>query len=145
MRAALIDQTGTVTNLIVVPADYTPPEGIAAVIEPPEDVAIGWTFTAGTWTPPPAPPAPSLEEELQRARAAMIVTPLQARRAMTLTGYRDAFEQWAAAPERTVEERDFIEYAPFWHRSSPMVAAGAIGLGLSDEAIDALFTIAAEL
>jgi hypothetical protein len=62
MKAALIDSTNRVVNVIVWDDRCIAPSGtIAYVVEDDVDVAPGWTFNSGELTAPPAPPAPPPE------------------------------------------------------------------------------------
>jgi hypothetical protein len=65
MRAVLIDQSGNVTQAVVLdptwqdttsPFHWTPPAGLTVVVE--DNAGIGWTYASGTFSPPPQPPAP---------------------------------------------------------------------------------------
>lgn len=71
------------------------------------------------------------------------ITPYQARMALNRAGLRKAVETaLAAAP---IEARDAWEHGLTVYRNSPMLAALAAGLGMRDEAIDALFIAAAQI
>ena len=62
MKAALIDSTNRVVNVIVWDDRCIAPSGtIAYVVEDDVHVAPGWTFDNGELAAPPAPPAPPPE------------------------------------------------------------------------------------
>jgi hypothetical protein len=81
MRAALIDSSSKVENLILLDenSDYNPPEGLRLVIPDVNDVVrIGDIWTGGVWVPievhTPAPEEPvetplSLEDQVAQLRA----------------------------------------------------------------------------
>lgn len=142
MRTALIDDTGTLVNLVLAETDWQPPDGLIAVFDPPPEVTFGWRLKDGTWTN-------TLEESQEQKtvritllRESMSVSPIQARLAINAAGLRPQLDAWANDPDRTQDERDFLEYALIWHRTSPVVAAGAAALGLDDDDIDRLFAFA---
>jgi hypothetical protein len=57
MKAALIDNQNSVSNVIVWDDTCTAPKGtVAVVVEDDVAVAPGWTYANGTFTPPPEPP-----------------------------------------------------------------------------------------
>lgn len=74
MNCALINASGTVTNVIVVDpaATYAPPGGLTLQpIPADEPVSIGWTFADGHFiAPPPQPTPPPTHAEQQAARLA---------------------------------------------------------------------------
>lgn len=55
-RAALVDNDGNVTSVIIVDSaiGYTPPDGLTLAAVGSEPVGPGWTYAGGTFTPPPA-------------------------------------------------------------------------------------------
>ena len=60
MKAALIDNTSNVVNVIVWDDRCTAPDGtIAFVVEDDVAVAPGWTFQDGEFIAPPEPPLES--------------------------------------------------------------------------------------
>jgi hypothetical protein len=60
MKAALLDNTGFVTNVIVWDDHCTAPDGtVAFVVEDDVAVAPGWTFANGKFIAPPEPPLES--------------------------------------------------------------------------------------
>jgi hypothetical protein len=64
MKAALIDNTGYVTNVIVWDNTCTAPNGVVAVvIEDDVAVAPGYTYANGTFTAPEPEPTPTPEPE----------------------------------------------------------------------------------
>lgn len=55
MRAAVIDETGTAVNVVLVddPSDYDPGEGLGLLeVDDDSPVAPGWRHDDGTWTEP---------------------------------------------------------------------------------------------
>jgi len=83
------------------------------------------------------PPEPSTAER----RAKMVVTPLQARRALRAAGLLDAVEAWVA--QQDDDAQDAWEYALQIERNNPMIAGAGAALGMTDAQIDALFVAAA--
>lgn len=71
------------------------------------------------------------------------VTPRQFRLALNATGMRQSIEDYVALG--TKDRKDAWEYATEIERNSPIIAAGAIQLGLTETQIDDLFTLAATL
>lgn len=69
------------------------------------------------------------------------VTPYQARKALSDAGIRQQVE--AAVAASPLEVQDAWEYATTVERNSPMIAALAAGLGLTDNQVDELFRSAA--
>jgi hypothetical protein len=61
MRAAQIDETGLVSNVIVVMEDQAEAFG---AIPCPDEVGPGWTYDGTTFSPPPAPP-PDTEQTVK--------------------------------------------------------------------------------
>jgi hypothetical protein len=62
MRAALIN-SGVVINLIIVAdTSYQPPAGLGVVFDPPLDVAVGWTYSEGVFSPPAPGPGDTIEQ-----------------------------------------------------------------------------------
>lgn len=66
MRAALIDPTGLVVNVILVGEGYEPPDGLTLTpLEDDSPLGPGWTVGNGDPTPPPEPPEPPPSETRQ--------------------------------------------------------------------------------
>ena len=130
MRLPLIDATGTVVNVVLAGGDWTPPDGLTIG---PEGGEIGWTWANGDWVKP--------DESEQPASVPSAVSPYQARRALNAAGLRDAVE--AAVAAASYDVKDAWEYALTVERSSPMIAAVASALGLTNAQVDALFVAAA--
>lgn len=61
MKRLLIDADGVIANAIELEAnaEYTPPDGLTVAPLTLTDEAIGGSWDGVTYTPPPAPPAPS--------------------------------------------------------------------------------------
>jgi len=112
--------------------DWTPPDGAQAILAP-DNVGIGWTYDGTEWTAPEPPPAP-VPEEVRQA---------QARRALLAVGLLDDVEAAVAAASRDIQIA--WEYEPNIRRDSPMVAALAPAIGLTDAQLDDLFRAAAEI
>jgi len=90
-----------------------------------------WVAAGGVITPYVAPPTPIPTS----------VAPYQARRALNAAGLRSAVEAAVAAASYDVQ--DAWEYALVVERSSPMIAALAASLGLTETQVDDLFIVAA--
>lgn len=73
------------------------------------------------------------------------VTALQGLLAIDAAGLSDAYEAWAASPDRTFAQKAFISRAQVWRRDDPVLQAAATAFGLTDENIDQLFATASEL
>ena len=74
---------------------------------------------------------------------AITVTPRQFRLALNATGMRQAIEDYVAAGSQDV--KDTWQFATVIERSSPIIAAGAAQLQLTEGQIDDLFALAATL
>lgn len=97
---------------------------------PPEAGLVGddWTFDGAAFAPPPVP-------------VPVVVTPLQARRALRAAGLADAVAAMLAkAPP---EAREAWEYATEVRRDDPTLAALAAQMQLAPEQVDDLFRAAA--
>ena len=84
--------------------------------------------------------------EAQKAaerRANMECTPRQARLALSSAGLYEAVQ--TAIASGSEEARIEWEYATMIERTSPVIAELQLGLGLTDEALDGLFTLAVTL
>jgi len=134
MIRALI-KNGLVDNMVLWDGvtEWTPPEGVTMVSNPPAGVGIGWAYSGGTFTAPTPPPAPVPAE----------VPQWQARRALHAAGLLTAVEAAVAASSEDVKIT--WEYAPNIRRDSPMIAALAPVLGLTDAQLDDLFRAAAAI
>ena len=131
MRAPLLDANGLVANVVLVGEGWTPPDGLTIG---PAGGEIGWTLANGAWVKP-VDPAPSVSS------VPISVSPYQARRALNAAGLREAVE--TAVASASYEVRDAWEYALTVERASPMIAALAAALGLSETQVDDLFIAAA--
>lgn len=93
------------------------------------------------------------EEDTQRdadiaehnARFPQEVTALQGLLAISQSGLANAYEAWAADPARTFAEKAFISRAMTWRYDDPILSAGCVTLGISDEQKKQLFILAASL
>lgn len=84
MRAALIDSSGKIQNIIELPDDYDPtqenayipPDGLKIQEDREGKAAVGGSYINGTWTaPPPATPAetlPSVQDQLDSLIAKLV-------------------------------------------------------------------------
>ena len=97
---------------------------------------IGWTYTDGVFSPPPAPspPPPTVPNA---------VTKLQLVRALRQLGKEEIF--WAALAGADVTTNRDWSLAVEITRTDPLVTAFAQGLGLSSDEIDQVFILAATL
>lgn len=92
------------------------------------------------------------EAALVARRAGMRCTPIQGELALIRYGQQvgadviGAYDAWRTAPERTREERAWIERTQWWNRLDPHVLSGAAAVGITEEAmLDALFEMAQTL
>jgi hypothetical protein len=134
----LLAEYGVYPVQATVPPSYDP---LAATLEegPPRRGESGWVQT---W----AVVALSPEEVAARraaARAAMGCTPRQARLALKQAGLLGAVTAWIASAEETT--RIEWEFALEIRRDWPAIVACAVGMGLDDEQLDGLFTLAVTL
>jgi hypothetical protein len=104
-------------------------------IEAPANVAVGYSYSAGSFTPPAAP-APM-------AHVPQSVSPLQARRALLAAGLLSQVQTAVAGADQ--ETQLAWEFATSVDRDSAVVASLAAALGLSPAQLDALFTSAAAI
>jgi len=134
MIRALI-KNGVVDNMVLWDgvSEWTPPEGVTLVMDPPAGVGIGWAYDGASWTAPEPPPVP-VPEEVRQA---------QARRALLVAGLLDDVEAAVAAASQDIQIA--WEYEPNIRRDSPMIGALAPALGLTDAQIDDLFRAAAAI
>ena len=87
--------------------------------------------------------AAEVEAEIQATRQMMSVSPWQMRKALNLTGRRDAVEAVLLGADR--DTIDGWEYATEFQRLNPLVGNLGIGLGLTEADLDALFELAMTL
>lgn len=85
------------------------------------------------WPDPPAPPAVVPQS----------VSPRQIRQALTRAGLRASVEAAVAAGDQ--DTKDWYEFATFFERSNPVVAALGAALNVSDAQLDNLWILAATL
>ena len=99
-------------------------------------VCCGMLYADGAFTnPPQSPPPPNTPGQS--------VTPRQIRLALNQAGLRSAVEAYiSAAPQ---DMKDTWEFSTVIERNSPLIAAGAAELNLTEAQIDDLFTLAATL
>lgn len=69
---ALIDTTGKVVNVIVADSTFVPPNGEQMIAVGASGAGIGWTYSAGVFTPPPAPVITLTLAEAQAAQSASL-------------------------------------------------------------------------
>jgi len=87
----------------------------------------------------PIPDPPTLEE----LRQDMVVSPWQIRKALNATGKRGQVN--AAMNQADQDTQDGWEYANSFERLNPLVITLGAALGLTEEELDDLFTLAASL
>lgn len=85
------------------------------------------------WPDPPAPPAVVPQS----------VSPRQIRQALTRAGLRASVEAAVAAGDQ--DTKDWYEFATFFERSNPVVAALGAALNISDAQLDDLWILADSL
>jgi len=73
------------------------------------------------------------------------IDPVQGLLALHRAGYSTAYTTWATDPARTFEELAFIDKAKVWRRNDPVLLAGAAALNITNEQLDQLFLIAANI
>lgn len=86
-----------------------------------------------TWPEPPAPIVPVPQS----------VSPRQIRQALTRAGLRASVEAAVAAGDQ--DTKDWYEFATFFERSNPVVAALGAALNVSDAQLDDLWILADSL
>lgn len=98
-------------------------------------VGTGEVVEADTiqWPEPPAPPVVVPQS----------VSPRQIRQALTRAGLRASVEAAVAAGDQ--DTKDWYEFATFFERSNPVVAALGAALNVSDAQLDDLWTLADSL
>jgi len=106
----------------------------------------GWSWDGKLFTAPTAVP-PTQEEldaiaaqALAYARSRMVASAFQTREALDLVGKLDAVE--AAILQADATTKRAWTYATEFRRGSPTIATMATALSLTDEDVDALFTLA---
>lgn len=129
-----IVRDGIVENIILAGPEFAQGDGEILVALSNEMVSIGDIWDGAVFTPaPPAPvPVPSS------------VTPLQMRKALRQVGLKPAVDAYVAslADEEAVEE---WEYAISMERGNPMLNSAAALLGMTEEQVDDLFRLAAQI
>lgn len=78
------------------------------------------------------PPAPKL-----------VATPRQVRLALNATGMRQAIEDYVASQSQDV--KDSWEFSTVFEEDHPLIAAGKVALGVSDQQMRSLFELAVTL
>lgn len=101
-------------------------EGSPTVITSLGPLPEGWSTT-----PPVTPPLP------------LVVTPLQARRALRAAGLIEQVN--AAISAADADTQDAWEYATVIERDNAIIAAMAVQLGLTEQDVDGLFALAVTL
>jgi hypothetical protein len=133
---AIIDN-GIVTNRIELSDDaqWQPEEGQLVVEEGYEPYAIGGSYVDGVYTAPP--------QEASVAPQVSSVTPRQARLALLAAGLLPQVETAVNAAGGATKIT--WEYATIINRSDALIENIGTALGLTDAAIDLLFTQAAAI
>lgn len=90
-----------------------------------------------------APPEPTMEELLEKERAAMVVSRFQARAALHVAGLLPSVQTVMDAPETDALAKLAWEDAQEFRRNSPTIAALSTALGLTANEVDELFRAAA--
>lgn len=110
MRATLLNQSGSVVNVILVGDGYTPPDGLTLG---PDGGQIGWTWNGSDWVKPqePAPP-PLTQDDYVAAIEAHVDATAKARAyggAVLLASYvSSTIPQWQAEAVAFVAWRDAV-------------------------------------
>lgn len=73
------------------------------------------------------------------------ITALQGLLAIKQFGLDTVFVAWAASPERTFEQRAFLDKAQEWDRYDPVLLVAADSFNLTVDQIDAMFAVAVTL
>lgn len=73
------------------------------------------------------------------------IEPLKALLILDSYGLSAAYQAWATDPARTFAELAFINRATVWKRNDPVLLAGAAALNITNEQLDQLFLIAANI
>ena len=137
----LTNPDGTIPRGVVPPAEARLTRPVAMPVAPPgmmmADLGDGVLIDGVWWQKWTALPLPS-------PGVPQSITPVQARLALVEAEMLDAVEALLAV-HATSTERMVWEYALEIPRTSPMIAKWAGLLGLSDEQVDNLFRLAADL
>lgn len=128
MRAHVI-QNGVIANTIEVDSLDALPGLVDARI----GGSIGDSIADGVVVPAPSPPVPVPQS----------VSPRQIRQALTRAGLRASVEAAVAAGDQ--DTKDWYEFATFFERSNPVVAALGAALNVSDAQLDDLWILADSL
>lgn len=105
-----------------------PPAGAVEVPTAPEDVRQVWSGSAWGAIPVSIPTEAS---------------PRQVRLALTQAGLRDTVENYVASASQDI--KDTWEFATTIERNNGLITAAAPTLGITDEQLDQLFTLAVTL
>ena len=128
------DGTQWATDDQIIPK-HVAPSAVMVDAELPDDYAPGrYTFDGGFVRVP----EPVLPRDIPAS-----ISPRQLRQALTATGLRSAVEEAIAAADQ--DTKDWYEFAIEVERSHPMVNAMADGLGVTQQQLDDLFTLAGSL
>lgn len=94
-----------------------------------------WVYESGTFSPPVLPNGPSIEE----LRATAVLGPMELADKLEAIGLFDTVNDWANAAGGKIAYA--WNRATQFERTHPLIADAQIGLGLTDEQVDALFGI----
>lgn len=129
MPAFAIIEGGLVVNVIEADAEYAASIGAIDAT----GGGIGWAWDGEAFTAPEPPPAP----------VPASVSPRQIRQALTAAGLRASVEAAVAASDQNT--KDWYEFSTAFERAHPAVIAMGIALGVSSDALDALWIAAGAL
>lgn len=74
-----------------------------------------------------------------------VIMPIQGLLAINEFGLSAQYEAWANSPDRTFEEKAYINYASVWRRDDPIIARASEALGITPEQLDLMFALAKTL
>lgn len=119
-------------------------ELLAQFVEVPSHIREGWILVNGEWSEPVVVEPPVIDMP-QFSPIPSQITALQGLKAIDASGMSEAYTAWANDPARTFLEKAFIDKAQTWQRDNDVIAAAQVALGLTDQQIDDLFSLAATL
>jgi hypothetical protein len=133
-----IIENGVVVNLALAEDDW-PHTGINAVPVGDSVVCIGDTYSSGVFTPKTVPVLP-VEQITPFIEP---VSPRQIRQAMTRFGIRANVELAVANGDQDL--KDWYEYSTSFERVNPQVEAMGAALGVTEQQLNDLWTLAGTL